>query len=187
MHSGIVTPSLDAHERSELLRIARVNLKEWLRSGRTPPGAPHRASLRAPSGAHVALELDGAPRGALGRLEPEKPLYATVGELTIAVATRDPGFPPLRFEQLPRTRISIAVLSEPRRIEHPPDDIELGVHGVLVSDGSRRAFLLPHVAVERGWDSASLLAEACRLAGLPDGAWRDAAKVEVFTAIRFAE
>ena len=31
---------LDDNERRELLRIARVSLKEWLRSGRLPPGSP---------------------------------------------------------------------------------------------------------------------------------------------------
>ena len=38
-------PALDQSERRELLRIARVTLREYLQTGRYPPGSPHRPSL----------------------------------------------------------------------------------------------------------------------------------------------
>ena len=35
-------------DRRELLRIARITLKEYLRFARVPPGAPHHPALLSP-------------------------------------------------------------------------------------------------------------------------------------------
>jgi AmmeMemoRadiSam system protein A len=178
---------LDAYERSELLRIARVFLKEHLRTGRKPPGAPHRRALLQPSAVFVGLQLDGAPRGSLYRLEADRPLYQAVAELAIGVA-REPGFAPLRLEDLTRTRIEVAVLSEPRALADPPRGLEIGRHALLLVAGTTRAFLLPRVATERNLDGAGFLDEACRSAGLDGDAWRgDGVACTALAADHFTE
>ena len=177
---------LDVHERLELLRIARVSVKEWLRSGRLPPGAPHRKSLLAHAGAHVTVRLDGGERTQV-RLSPEKPLYLTVAEMAIGAATRPP---PVTFADVPRMRFEIAVIIEQALLGATPrhEQIEIGRHGVVLSHQGALHLHLPRVAVDRGWDAPRLLGETCRAAGLPEEAWRDGTlALSLFTADVFTD
>jgi len=176
-----MTHPLDERDRSEILRIARATLREHLTTGYLPPGAPHRPSLLQPAGAFVTLRVDGQLRGCMGRVDADKPLYLAVEELTVAAATRDPRFDPLRLEEIKQTRISVSILStvEPAAL----DDIEIGKHGVVITRGPRRGLLLPQVAVEHGFTREQFLDETCGKAGLPPGAWREAGTLlQRFTA-----
>jgi AmmeMemoRadiSam system protein A len=172
---------LDERDRSEILRIARATLREHLTTGYLPPGAPHRQSLLQPAGAFVTLRVAGDLRGCMGRVDADKPLYLAVEELTVAAATRDPRFEPLRIEELKDTRISVSILSliEPATLE----SIEIGTHGLVITRGPRRGLLLPQVAVEHKLTREQFLDETCAKAGLPRGAWREAGtQLERFTA-----
>ncbi len=176
-----MTHPLDERDRSEILRIARATLREHLTTGYLPPGAPHRPSLLQPAGAFVTLRVDGQLRGCMGRVDADKPLYLAVEELTVAAATRDPRFDPLRLEEIKQTRISVSILSavEPAAL----DDIEIGKHGIVITRGPRRGLLLPQVAVEHGFTREQFLDETCGKAGLPPGAWREAGTLlQRFTA-----
>ena len=81
-------------EKRELLRIARATIKEYLMSGRLPPGAPHRPSLVAPAAVFVSLhqvEQEGETlRGCIGTTAEGAPIYRAVQEMAVAAATRDP-------------------------------------------------------------------------------------------------
>jgi uncharacterized protein (TIGR00296 family) len=64
----------------------------------------------------------------------------------------------------------------------------VGRHGLLIAVGNRRGVLLPQVAYERGWTREDFLAQTCRKAGLPLGAWKQPeAKIYSFEAEVFAE
>jgi len=65
--------------------------------------------------------------------------------------------------------------------------VEVGRHGLLISDGARRGLLLPQVPVENGWDRETFLEQTCRKAGLPLDAWRKGATLEAFTAEVFSD
>jgi len=65
--------------------------------------------------------------------------------------------------------------------------VEVGRHGLLISDGARRGLLLPQVPVENGWDRETFLEQTCRKAGLPLDAWRKGATIEAFTAEVFGD
>ena len=179
--------SLGETDRKELLRIARVVIKEHFITGRIPPGAPHRPALLEHLAAFVTLHVDGQLRGCIGQTDPLKPLYRTVAELAIEAALHDGRFEPLRREELPRTKITISVLSAHSPISHA-EEVEVGRHGLLISRGAARGLLLPQVAVEYAWDRQTFLAEACHKAGLPADAWQDpATQIEVFTADVFSD
>ncbi|MSP62536.1 MAG: AmmeMemoRadiSam system protein A [Myxococcales bacterium] len=181
-----ITPDLSDPDRRELLRIARITLKHWLKIGYTPPGVPHRGPLVTPSSAFVTIHVDGHLRGCIGRLDPDQPLYRAIMDLTVA-ATRDARFEPVRTEEIPQARIEISVLS-PRTRVTDPDAITLGLHGLVITRGPQRGLYLPKVAAEHGWDQGTFLAETCRKAGLDGDAWRDAGtEIEIFTAQVFTE
>jgi AmmeMemoRadiSam system protein A len=178
-------PALEHRDGQELLRIARATLREYLATGLFPPGAPHRRILLEQRGAFVSLYAAGRLRGCIGRIEPDTPLYLAVEQLT-ASATRDPRFEPLRLEELPDTAVEISVLSAPEAASF--ERIELGRHGLLLTQGYHRGVLLPKVAVQYGWSVQRFLDETCLKAGLVPGAWRDpATRLQIFTVQSFCE
>ncbi|MEO8587597.1 MAG: AmmeMemoRadiSam system protein A [Acidobacteriota bacterium] len=183
--------SLTDAERNELLARAR-------RAGAIALGIPPTTSVpRAPSGrlaetgmSFVTWKRDGQLRGCIGSVEPIRPLWADVEANAVHALLEDPRFPAATPDEFPRVRVEISVLSPFVPVSHPLAAVEVGVHGLLVAMGRRRGILLPQVAVEWGWDVPTFLGQACRKAGLPEGAWRGGgplAAVSTFTAEVFGE
>ena len=102
--------SLSDDEKRELLRIARATLREFLSSGRIPPGKPHKQSLLEPAGAFVTLHKGDELRGCIGTTQASTPLYKTIQEMAVAAATRDPRFKPVAEGELPELTIEVSVL-----------------------------------------------------------------------------
>ena len=177
-------------EKRELLRIARATLKEYLVSGRIPPGAPHRQSMRDAAGVFVSLH--GAPpestlRGCVGQVNDSLPLYKAIQEMAIAAGSRDPRFPAVTAVELTTLVIEISVLGERSRITGP-DEIVIGTHGLQISAGGRKGLLLPQLARENGWNALGFLAKLCEKAGIAEDAWKGAdAVIEAFPAQVFDE
>ncbi len=141
-------------------------------------------SLLIPCGAFVTLTKQGQLRGCIGYIEGIKPLVDTVVENAASAAVGDPRFPPVEPEEIPTLELEISVLS-PLRTVSSPQDIVVGVHGVLLDKGGHRAVFLPQVAPEQGWDLDTTLTHLALKAGLgPDG-WREGCRFQVFTATVF--
>lgn len=172
-------------EREELLRIARRTLSACVSGGGMPEEAPVHASLSAPGAAFVTLRTGDRLRGCIGYTEPHAPLYRTVQECTVAAATEDPRFPRVTAGEVAGLRIEISVLAPLSAAR--PEDVETGVHGLMIRKGERRGLLLPQVALESGWDRETFLSQVCAKAGLPSDAWREGAELYSFTAEVFSE
>jgi len=178
---------LDDDEKKELLRIARATLREFLRTGRPPPGKPHRETLLENAGAFVTLHLGRQLRGCIGTLIEATPLYKTIQDMAIAAASRDPRFPPVADDELEDLTIEISVLSDRQPLEDPTR-LEVGTHGLTIDARGRRGLLLPQVATEQGWDARTFLEHVCAKAGLPSDTWQDPhSELETFTAQVFNE
>ena len=89
------------------------------------------------------------------------------------------------MEEALHLEVSLSVLS--RLFPIDLEAVEVGRHGLVISEGARRGLLLPQVAVENGWNRETFLEQTCRKAGLPRGAWRKNATIEAFTAEIFAD
>ncbi len=172
-------------ERKELLRIARRAATTWIREGRVPDESPASEKLNAPGAAFVTLTEGKHLRGCIGYTEARAPLYRTVQECAVASATEDPRFVPVTADEIGSLRIEISVLTPLVPIR--PDQVDVGVHGLMVKRGGRRGLLLPQVPAEHGWDRETFLAQVCVKAGLPRDAWRTGAELYSFTAEVFAE
>ena len=179
---------LEPIERKELLRIARATLREFLATGMIPPGKPHRESLHQKTGAFVTLKThEGALRGCIGTFAADTPLHKCVQQMAVSAASRDPRFTAVGDDELEGLDIEISVLSPRQRVEDPAT-VEVGRHGVCISQGHHHGVLLPQVAVEHGWDRETFLDHLCLKAGLPIGTWRHQdAVLEVYTADVFCE
>ena len=162
---------LAADEQRELLRIARATLREHARTGRFPPGKPHRETLLAPAAVFVTLHAGDQLRGCIGTTTPSEPIYRAVQEMVIAAATRDPRFPPVAPDELAAIEIEISVLGPLRKIAGVAD-IVIGRDGLVVEGRGHRGLLLPQVAVESGWTAQAFLERTCQKAGLPRDAWQ---------------
>ena len=185
--AGIIsgTPAeYSSDERTLLLRAAHQAIEGSLCGEELDITSPsvHLAELRA---AFTTLHLEGELRGCVGYAFPVYPLYRTVLETAIAAAFGDSRFYPVSEIEVPRLKIEISVLSPVAEIA--PEKVEVGKHGLIVTQGQRRGLLLPQVPVEHGWDAEKFLCEACVKAGLPLDAWRLGAKLEAFTAEVFGE
>jgi uncharacterized protein (TIGR00296 family) len=87
--------------------------------------------------------------------------------------------------EAPELEVSLSVLSLVSPIR--PEEVEVGLHGLVISLGAHRGLLLPQVPVEYGWDRETFLEQTCHKAGLPSDALRQGAVLEAFTAEVFGD
>jgi AmmeMemoRadiSam system protein A len=170
---------MEAHEKRELLRIARRAIErgaaglplDELDVGELPP------SLRADGACFVTLTARGALRGCIGSLVAVRPLAVDVHEHAVDAAVNDFRFPPVTADEVAGLRIELSVLSPARPLEYSgPEDLlrklRPGVDGVVLHCGRRRATFLPQVwekvpdqanswgCFARRWDTAEVMAAA---------------------------
>jgi AmmeMemoRadiSam system protein A len=144
----------------ELLAAAREAIRARL-EGRPP--APPPIAL-APAAVFVTLRIGGELRGCMGTLEPRcEDLVRETMDRAVVAAFEDPRFPPLAAAEFQRCTVEVTVLGP---LETGP--LDPARFGIEVSDGDRRAVLLPGIpgigTVEQQ------VAAARRKAGIPDGA-----------------
>lgn len=178
------TAEYSAEERGALLRLAHQAIEAALQDRNvdlTPPNE-HLAEGR---GAFTTLHLNGKLRGCIGYVFPTQSLYRTVAETARSAAFEDPRFHPVTLEEAPHLKIEISVLSPLRPIA--AEQVVVGKHGLVITDGGRRGLLLPQVPVEWGWDRVTFLGQTCLKAGLSPDAWLHGVEIQGFTAEVFGE
>lgn len=174
----------DPGERKMLLQIAHeaiIALVEG-RDVSFPVPSPH---LAEPRGVFTTVYSNGKLRGCVGFPTPTLSLYKAVAETARAAASQDPRFAPVSLPEARTLRISVSILSPLSSIT--PSEVEIGRHGLVISQGARRGLLLPQVPVEHGWDRNAFLEQTCLKAGLPPDAWHSGAQLEAFTAEVFSD
>jgi AmmeMemoRadiSam system protein A len=173
-----------AQERNVLLQLAHDSIGSALehREISLEPPSPH---LAEPRGVFTTISLRGQLRGCVGYVFPTTSLFRAVAETARAAAFEDTRFLPVTPEEVPELEVSVSVLSSLATIR--PECVEVGKHGLLVSQHGHRGLLLPQVPVEHGWDRRAFLEQTCRKAGLAIDAWQHGAALEAFTAEVFGD
>lgn len=173
---------LTHEERRELVMAAREAIDCAL-SNRAAARIPVRLpGLLQHCGVFVTIKLDRQLRGCIGYIEGTRPLIDLVPEIAVRSALEDPRFSPLTRAELLQSTLELSILSPLRRIWRM-EEIEVGVHGLVLELGPSRGLLLPQVATEFQWDRREFLEATARKAGLYRSAWQDPeAKLSVFTA-----
>jgi len=153
------------------------------------PGNPPRGEVRRDADQtrkpHRDLHVHCELRGCVGYAVPVAPLYRAVAETARAAAFEDSRFLPVTKEEADRLQVSLSVLS--RLFPIHPDAVEVGRHGLVISQGGHRGLLLPQVPTENDWDRETFLEQTCRKAGMPEDSWRKGANIEAFTAEVFSD
>ena len=178
---------LSALQQAWLLQLAREAIHFYLKHGKTMRVETAVPALLQPAGVFVTLRslADGLTpkaarlRGCIGHVEADWPLAEVVASMAVKSATRDPRFPPVTLAELDQIAIEISILSPAEPVESI-HQIELGRHGLIISDGYHRGLLLPQVPLTFGWTREEFLENLCRKAGMPRDAWHEA-ELSMFT------
>ncbi|HEX8776285.1 MAG TPA: AmmeMemoRadiSam system protein A [Pyrinomonadaceae bacterium] len=151
----------------DLPALARRAVETFVSEGRVIE--PPAETFDQPAACFVSIKtIEGELRGCIGTIEPVKPSLAQ--ELianAINASMRDPRFPPVRAEELPRLRYSVDVLSAPEPATF--EELDPETYGVIVEDeaGLRRGLLLPDL---KGIETAGQQVDiAARKAGIVPG------------------
>ena len=169
-----MTKQISLESKKRLLEVARESLENFLINGQRTDYKTEVPELQTKSAVFVTLRKkdSGNLRGCIGQTKARYALIKAVAKTAISSAVDDPRFSTVTLDELPNLCIEINVLSAMTSI--PPEAVEVGKHGLLLSKGSSGGLFLPDVAVSNGWDRIIFLDELCRKADLPKGSWRDA-------------
>jgi AmmeMemoRadiSam system protein A len=179
-------PSLSEDDRRSLLALARRAIGDAVSLQKSAEALPQNGVFAEKRGVFVTLHARGRLRGCIGVIEAFEPLGESIARCAANAALRDPRFPPVQVEDIPELQIELSLLSPLELIL--PENIEIGNHGLLISQGSKRGLLLPQVAVEHRLGREQFLDETCRKAGLNAKAWQEPeTRILGFTCEVFAE
>jgi AmmeMemoRadiSam system protein A len=173
-----------SEERAALLTLAHESIRSALEHREISLTSPS-SHLSEPRGAFTTIYFQGHLRGCVGYVLPVSSLYRTVAETARGAAFEDTRFSPVTLAEAPALDVSLSILSPLRDVA--PEEVEIGLHGLVVVQSGRRGLLLPQVPVEHQWDRVTFLEQTCRKAGLPLDAWQKGATLQVFTAEVFGD
>lgn len=164
---------LDAGQQKRLRELARQAVVAAVK-GQAPPAIPQDdPALLQPAGVFVTLRQGHDLRGCIGAMVARRPLAREVVAMAAQAARNDPRFPPVSPAELAGLELELSVLSPMRPCS--PEEVRVGVDGLLIEGRGSTGVLLPQVSLEQGWDRRQYLEGICRKAGLPRDAWRDPA------------
>jgi AmmeMemoRadiSam system protein A len=177
---------LTLDEQKTLLRLAREAIEYRVR-GEKPPPIPKESltpHLREQGASFVTLTIQDQLRGCIGALEAHQPLADDVREHAAAAAFEDPRFPPLGKDELSRIQIEVSRLTRPSPLDYEDSGDLLSklrphIHGVILTDGARRATFLPQVW-EKIPNPSEFMDNLCHKMGIGHQHWRNN-HLDVFT------
>ena len=179
---------LNRDQKKKLMDTARRSVIAHVAEGKKIEVNEQDKRLLEEEGAFVSIYKDGKLRGCIGHIFGKGPLCLTVRNMAMASATEDRRFKPVSKEELENIELEISVLSKPWTIANV-DEIELGTHGVIISQGGKSGVFLPQVADSTGWSKEEFLGQLCsQKAGLPWECWKDPkTRIQIYTADVFTE
>ena len=140
-----------------LVKTARTIVTEYLKNKtKITLDKKFESNYSFNSGVFVTLNNPLGLRGCIGYPLPDRKLFDVLIEASIAAATEDPRFPPLRSEELDQITFEVTVLTQPEEIQvsdpkEYPSKIKVGRDGLIVKHGFNSGLLLPQVPVEYSW------------------------------------
>lgn len=189
--------SLTTNEGQTLVVLARSTLDQFVTTGRFERKSWNSGYLSEKRGVFSTLEIlvsgEKRLRGCIGFPYPMRMLGEGVQEATIAAASEDPRFPPVRPGELEEIVVEISVLTVPEALAPKsrmslPKLVNIGQDGLIVIAGLQSGLLLPQVAIEYEMSPEEFLSQTCMKAGLLPDSWLDPkTTVQRFQAEIFAE
>jgi AmmeMemoRadiSam system protein B/AmmeMemoRadiSam system protein A len=181
---------LTDEDKRQLLALARKSLVYFLQSQQVPHASELNVTvsdaMKCQRAAFVTLKENSQLRGCIGDIFPRQPLFKSVIFNAINAGVNDRRFPPVTEAECSNITIEISALTPPEPIASP-NEIKIGIDGVVLSKNGHTAVFLPQVAPEQGWDVNQMLTQLSLKAILPADAWKEGASFLVFQADVFGE
>jgi AmmeMemoRadiSam system protein A len=181
---------LTGEDKKQLLALARKSLVYFLQKRRAPEVSDLNVTvsdaMKLQRAAFVTLKENSQLRGCIGDIFPRQPLYKSVISNAINAGVNDWRFSPVTETECNNITIEISALTPPAPIASP-NEIRIGIDGVVLRKNGLSAVFLSQVAPEQGWDVNQMLTELSLKAGLPGDAWKEGASFLVFQADVFGE
>ncbi len=161
-----------------LVKTARKVVTEYLKEGKKIKLSDDvKSKFSYKSGIFVTLNKEEYLRGCIGFPTPDRILYESLVEASIASATEDPRFSPVEFDELNEISFEVTILTPPIEVKvndtsEYPKLIKVGRDGLIVKWEYGAGLLLPQVPVEYGWNEEEFLSHTCEKAGAPSSHWR---------------
>lgn len=177
-----------------IVKTARATVTEYLKTGKKINlDEDFKSKFSYNSGVFVTLNKKENLRGCIGFPTPVKKLYQSLVDASIASATEDPRFPPVRYDELNEISFEVTILTSPKEVKvtNPleyPNKIKVGRDGLIVKWEFGSGLLLPQVPVEYGWNEEEFLNHTCEKAGAPLDCWKNKSTIILqFEGIVFKE
>jgi uncharacterized protein (TIGR00296 family) len=177
-----------------LVKSARTIVTEYLKNKtKITLDKKFESNYSFNSGVFVTLNNPLGLRGCIGYPLPDRKLFDVLIEASIAAATEDPRFPPVKSEELDQITFEVTVLTQPEEIQvsdpkEYPSKIKVGRDGLIVKHGFNSGLLLPQVPVEYSWTEEEFLGHTCEKANLPWDCWKGKeTQIQKFEGIVFKE
>jgi AmmeMemoRadiSam system protein B/AmmeMemoRadiSam system protein A len=181
---------LTEDDKKQLLLLARKTMVYALQNRRIPDVSDLEITIsdamRPVRAAFVTLKKNSQLRGCIGDIFPQRPLYKSVITNAIHACLNDRRFSPVSQDELKDITIEISALTAPAPIASP-DDIRIGIDGIVLKKDGKSAVFLPQVAPEQGWDVDQMLTQLSLKARLAADGWKEGASFLVFQAEVFGE
>jgi len=178
---------LNIEQKKKLLDIARKTIQNTVTGQKLPEFKIEDETLKEVYGAFVTIHKNNNLRGCIGNVIGRGPLYRTVIRMAVEACMHDPRFNPVQPGELGEIDIEISVLSPFEKIKNI-EDIQVGVHGILIRQGFYQGLLLPQVATEYNWTRNEFLEHTCLKAGLGKNCYKDKnCEILIFSATVFGE
>jgi AmmeMemoRadiSam system protein B/AmmeMemoRadiSam system protein A len=171
-------------EKRQLFRIARESILAALKKETPPVFKITESNLQLKRGVFITLTNRGKLRGCIGNFAQDFPVYEIVSKMAVAASTQDYRFMynPVTIQEMEEIEIKISILSELKKISSV-EEIEVGKHGIWITQGSRSGTYLPEVATEMDWSKTEFLSHCCaEKAGLAPDAWKKDADIFIYTS-----
>ena len=181
---------IDQETGRELVETASAVIQSNIRNGKIYRVSSPNRIFEENLGVFVTIKENGMLRGCIGYIDPPWELRETIVKASIASATEDPRFTPVKERELDNITVEVTILDHPEQIrvagKQDFGKIEIGKHGLIIEYGSNKGVLLPQVAVEESLDPQDFLDATCEKAGLQPKCWqKDGCKVYRFAGYVF--
>ncbi len=182
---------LSDYSKKFLLGIARKKIESKINKENYTPDIKRieniaQQEIRKPLGVFVSLHKKTDLRGCIGLLRSDQPLYQSVMEMAYSAAFNDPRFDPVKQDELGKITIEISVISPMKKIINI-DEIELGKHGIYITNGYQTGTFLPQVVKQTNWSMEEFLGHCSKdKAGIGWEGWKNA-DIYIYETIIFTE
>jgi len=176
--SDVPIPKLTDDQKAAVHRAGCELISAAVGASEDAPSDPSMAGAAdlAVMGAFVTLKRQGRLRGCCGCLGQRTTVFDAVVQSAPTTALKDPRLPPVSATELPYLDLDISLLHNFRTLPTGKKEriqrIEIGRHGLHITQGYSRGLLLPVVATSLGVDVRGFLEQTCIKAGLSLSAWK---------------